>query len=81
VDGEELFVPLEGLIDIGIEQARLKKEIERVESLVKGITGKLKNPSFVEKAPKEVVEKEQEKLQNMSETLIKLKKNFEALAS
>jgi valyl-tRNA synthetase len=81
VEGEELFVPLEGLIDIEIEQARLKKEIERVERLVKGTSGKLKNPSFVEKAPKEVVEREQEKLQNMSETLTKLKKNLEALAS
>jgi valyl-tRNA synthetase len=79
VDGEELFVPLEGLIDIELERGRLRKEIVRIEELVRGISGKLDNPSFVQRAPKEVVEKEREKLNSFRQTLEKVQRNYDAL--
>lgn len=79
VQGQELFVPLEGLIDIDVERARLTKEIERLSGLVQGIKGKLGNASFVDRAPKDVVEKEREKLTNFSETLTKLESSLKAL--
>ncbi len=80
VQGDELFVPLEGIIDIEVEKARLRKEIERVSSLLKSVQAKLSNENFVAKAPKEVVEKEQEKLNTFSETLEKLQRNYAALS-
>jgi valyl-tRNA synthetase len=79
VAGEELFVPLEGLIDIELEKARLKKEIDRITGVVSGIRNKLNNQNFVSKAPKDVVEKEREKMKNFGETLEKLEKSFAAL--
>ncbi len=79
VEGEELFVPLEGLIDIEREKARLKKEIDRVSDLVTGIRKKLGNQNFIAKAPPEVVDKEKEKLDNFGQTLEKLEKNYDAL--
>jgi len=80
VQGEELFVPLEGLIDIELERGRLKKEIDRLSGLVLGIRNKLNNERFVAKAPKEVVDKEREKLDNFGKTLEKLEKSYAALS-
>jgi valyl-tRNA synthetase len=80
VRGEEVFVPLEGLIDIEKEKNRLKKEIGRLEEMLAGIRNKLQNRSFVEKAPKGVVEKEREKLVHFGQTLEKLERNSQALS-
>jgi valyl-tRNA synthetase len=77
VAGEELFVPLVGVIDIEAEKGRLQKEIDRVSDMLVGIRKKLNNPDFVDKAPKTVVEKEREKLSAISSTLEKLQKNLE----
>jgi valyl-tRNA synthetase len=79
VQGEELFVPLEGLIDIDVEKARLKKEIDRMTGVLNGIRNKLSNESFVSRAPKDVVEKEKEKQASFETNLEKLQKSFDAL--
>jgi len=79
VDGEELFVPLGGIIDVEVEKNRLRREIERVTGMVKGVSSKLGNRSFREKAPGEVIEREQAKLENFSTTLEKLKRNYALL--
>jgi len=81
VDGEEIFVPLEGLINLGLERERLQKEIDRVEVMLGGIQKKLSNESFRAKAPKEVVDREEEKLQHFTMTLEKLRGNLEQLTS
>ncbi|MFH1862898.1 MAG: class I tRNA ligase family protein, partial [bacterium] len=75
VQSLELFVPLEGLIDLSIERARLEREIARQENLLTGIQQKLNNTSFVEKALSEIVERERQKLINVEESLTKLRKN------
>ncbi len=79
VDGEEVFVPLEGLIDIEVEQARLQKEIDRLGGMLDGVRRKLSNRSFVEKAPKDVVDREREKEESFVQTVEKLEKNLEIL--
>jgi valyl-tRNA synthetase len=79
VDGEEVFVPLEGLIDLDVERTRLRKEIDRIGGLVIGISAKLDNASFVQRAPQEVVDKEREKLQSFRQTIEKLQRNYNAL--
>lgn len=81
VEGAEIFIPLEGLIDVSAERARLEKEIARLQQLVESIEKKLNNPQFVERAPKEVVQKEREKQVNFQTSLEKLKKNLEQLAA
>ncbi len=79
VDGQELFVPLEGLIDLDVERARLQKEIDRLAGMLGGVQRKLSNESFVAKAPQDVVEREREKLETFSHALEKLEKNLEML--
>ena len=75
----EIFVPLEGLIDIDAEKSRLEKEIERLSGLILGIQNKLANASFVERAPKQIVDKEKEKLNNFTSSVEKLRKSLEHL--
>ncbi|MBM4176062.1 MAG: valine--tRNA ligase [Ignavibacteria bacterium] len=77
--GVEVFVPLEGLIDIEVERERLKKESERLQKLLDGVSKKLSNESFTSKAPKEVIEKEKEKQHNFSTSLEKVKHSLEML--
>jgi valyl-tRNA synthetase len=80
VQGEELFIPLEGLIDLDIERARLRKEIDRLDLLTGQIRAKLGNAGFVERAPKDVVEREREKLGSMETNLAKLRRNLDSLS-
>ncbi len=54
----EVYLPMEGLIDVAAERARLSKEIEKIRIEVKKCEGKLGNASFVDRAPPEVVAQE-----------------------
>jgi valyl-tRNA synthetase len=52
-----IVVPLEGVIDIASEKARLEKALAVSQKEAKSLEGRLNNPSFVEKAKPEAVEK------------------------
>ena len=52
-----IVVPLEGVIDIAAEKARLEKALASSQKEAKSLEGRLGNPSFVEKAKPEAVEK------------------------
>ncbi len=78
-DGLEILVPLAGLIDIEAEQLRLEKEISKLESGLKIVSGKLDNRKFMENAPEEVVSKEREKEQSMTGALQALKQKLNQL--
>ena len=68
----KLLVPMAGLIDKEAELARLDKEIDRKQKDREKTEGKINNPSFVEKAPEEVVQNERDKLQDLDSALEKL---------
>ncbi|WP_305098141.1 valine--tRNA ligase [Croceibacterium aestuarii] len=56
--GSDMFViPLEGVIDIGAEKARLAKALEAARKEAKALEGRLSNANFVERAKPEAVEK------------------------
>lgn len=57
VDGETIIVPLDGIIDVAAEKARLAKALEAAAREAKSLEGRLSNPAFVEKAKPEAVEK------------------------
>jgi valyl-tRNA synthetase len=57
VEGLTGYVPLEGVIDIAAEQARLQKAAEAAEKERDSLAARLGNPSFVERAKPEAVEK------------------------
>jgi valyl-tRNA synthetase len=58
----KLLIPLAGLIDKDAELARLDKEMGRLRQEIERTEKKLANPSFVDKAPAQVVQKERDKL-------------------
>lgn len=75
----EIFLPLEGLIDVEKETARIHKEIEGKEKDVARLISKLANPQFAEKAPPEIIAKEEGKLAESKTTLEKLRERLDAL--
>lgn len=58
----KLLVPLEGLVDLGAERARLDKELKRVDGEIAKCHNKLASETFVANAPPAVVEQERKRL-------------------
>lgn len=57
VDEATFVLPLEGVIDLDAERARLTKAIAAAAKERDALAGRLGNPSFVERAKPEAVEK------------------------
>jgi valyl-tRNA synthetase len=72
VRGNEVFVPLEGVVDFEAELTRVGKQLDKLAQQVSIVEKKLANQGFVAKAPAEVVEKEREKLTLLAEEKDKL---------
>ncbi len=72
VEGLEVLIPLEGLIDVGKERERLTKEQKRLEGFLKGVRAKLSNERFLANAPEKVVAHEKQKLQDAEDALAKI---------
>ncbi|HVY55576.1 MAG TPA: valine--tRNA ligase [Thermodesulfobacteriota bacterium] len=66
IPGVEIFLPVEGLIDIGKETERIKKEIGKISKDLERTEKKLANPEFLERAPEEIVQKEREIFEELS---------------
>ncbi|WP_350342577.1 valine--tRNA ligase [Proteinivorax tanatarense] len=77
----EFYMPLAGLINIEEEIKRLQEDVKKLESEVTRVQKKLQNPGFVNKAPKQVVEKEKEKMENYNQKLLKVKERIKELKS
>jgi valyl-tRNA synthetase len=74
--GVSVYVPLAGLLDLDEERARLRKEIARVESDLAALRRKLDNPSFVARAPADVVEKDRARVTELEARRAKLLDNL-----
>jgi valyl-tRNA synthetase len=74
-----LEVPLAGLIDVEAERARLKKETEKAQREIDNLQRKLSQASFVERAPKEVVEENRRRLADYQDQAAKLAEGLNRL--
>jgi valyl-tRNA synthetase len=79
VTGVDLFLPLEGLINIEEEIARLQKELEKWNKEVARVQGKLNNEKFVSKAPQKVVDEEKAKEKDYLEKRSKVEARIQEL--
>ena len=73
------LIPLAGLIDKSAEQARLQKNIQKLEQETARLNGKLGNENFVARAPQEVVDKEKEKLADAESAMASLRAQLQRI--
>ena len=79
VGQNEVYIPLEGMIDLSVERERLQKKIADQERYLTSVERKLQNSQFVENAPAEVVKREREKAEVTKSELGRLRANLEDL--
>jgi len=66
IPGVEVFLPVEGLIDIGKESQRINKELGKVNKDLEQTERKLSNSKFLNRAPEDIIDKEKQKLEEFS---------------
>lgn len=81
ISGAEVYVPLEELIDLDEEIARLQGDLKKFAGEVKRAEGKLGNEKFVNNAPEAVVAEEREKLADWQAKLAATESRLEELKS
>jgi valyl-tRNA synthetase len=77
--GADVFVHLEGVVDVDAERARLQKGIDKARKETSFLEGKLGRPDFVERAPADVVARDRERLAEQGQILSKLTASLAAL--
>ena len=80
VHGMELYIPLDGLVDLDKEKMQLEKRKSKIEGLLVGIDKKLSNKQFINNAPENVVDGERKKGVNLRDELTKINSNLEILS-
>ena len=74
--GMEIYIPLEGLIDIAAEVQRVDRELQKVAHELERVNRKLSNRDFLARAPAEVVAKERETQRELGEASEKLARHL-----
>ena len=75
----EIFVPLQNVIDVEAEVKRLEQKLARIEKELTLINKKLNNTDFIEKAPREVINKEKEKLEELVDIRDRISGNLKTI--
>ena len=76
----KILIPAEGLIDVGAEALRLKKEIAKAEKMLAGMQTRLADKNFLDKAPADVIEKQSLQAENLKGQLDKYHKQLEVFS-
>jgi valyl-tRNA synthetase len=76
----KIYIPLEGIVDLKKETERLNNEIERLKNISNSLEKKLANTKFVDNAPKEIVEKEQTKKEQLKIKIKNLEEQLRAIS-
>jgi valyl-tRNA synthetase len=77
----EVYLILEGVIEVATEMARLEKDLAKAQKEHEGVARKLANQSFVERAPAEVVEKERERVAELTARIDRLREGISRLGA
>jgi valyl-tRNA synthetase len=79
VNEVQVYLKIEGLIDVEQEKKKLEKEIKRTEDFLASIDKKLNNENFINKASEDVIENERKKREETLSKLEKLKEHFQTI--
>jgi valyl-tRNA synthetase len=74
-----IYLPLDDLVNLDEERARLAKEVGKIEDELARVQKKLANADFVAKAKEEVVDKERRKANEFEDKIRALKNSLEKL--
>ena len=80
MEGAAFALPLEGLIDIAEEKARLAKGLEKLKKEIGGLKGRLDNPNFVKSAPEDVIIEARANLEARADEAAKIEAAMKRLA-
>ena len=80
IKGMEIFVPLEGLIDIAAERERIAKGLAKLDDDLGKVRRKLANEGFLAKAAAEIVDKERAKESELADAEARLRSQLAELA-
>jgi len=78
--GMELFIPLEGVVDLQEERLRIGREMSKTQKDLSGLLKKLENPQFAERAPREVVEKDKARIEELQAKLKKMEEHVQRIS-
>jgi valyl-tRNA synthetase len=76
----ELFLPLEGLVDVAAERERLKKEMIKVEQELTKVRAKLADDNFTRKVPTSVLDEHKQREKGWADKYEHLQRMQDALA-
>jgi valyl-tRNA synthetase len=79
IGATEIYLPLEGLVDLDLERERLAKELADIDKQIQKCTSLL-GSDFAGKAPAAVVERERAKLAGLNESRQKVQARLKELA-
>ncbi|MBV6501307.1 MAG: Valine--tRNA ligase [Prosthecobacter sp.] len=74
-----IYLPLDGLIDVEAERARVGKEVAKAEAELEKVTSKLADENFTSKVPQKVLDEHQQRKTDWEEKLAKLREMLTAL--
>ncbi len=80
VEGAEILIPMDELVDKKKEIERLQKEKANLENELKRVNSKLDNEGFVKKAPQHVIDEEKDKKIKYNDMLQKVLERIQALS-
>ena len=75
----EIYLPLDDLVNLDEERARLAKEVSKAEDELARVQNKLANGDFLAKAKEEIVQKERQKAGQFEEKIRTLKTSLERI--
>ncbi len=76
----ELFLPLDGLIDLEAEKVRLEGQLQKFAKEIEKASAKLNNPKFTERAPEEVLQEAKDRLAEWQEKERQTRESIEYLS-
>lgn len=79
IEDTDIYLHFSGLLDVSKEKHKIKERMNQLEKSLNSKEGRMKNAEFLKKAPKEIVEKETEGIQEIGDSLKRLERMYHEL--